>query len=70
MTRDHTPAGREKRAQEYDTAQHERAILSGLIGEQVMHTLGQPGSLLQVQGRRLWEDRYRLNIPFGADAPT
>jgi hypothetical protein len=38
-----------------------------LIGEQVMHTLGRPGSLLRVQVRLLWEKYYRVNVFTGAD---
>jgi len=40
------------------------------IGKQVIHTLGQPGHLHEVQVRFLWEDRYRVNILVGLDAAS
>jgi hypothetical protein len=46
----------------------ERPELNGVIGKHVMHTLGQPGSLLKVQVRQLWEDHYRVNVLVGGDA--
>jgi hypothetical protein len=45
-----------------------RQHLLSVIGEQVMHTLGQPGDLHRVQVRKLWDDRYRVNIFVGMDA--
>ncbi len=47
--------------------QHQREVLQALVAEQAMHTLGEPGNLLKVQIRRLWEDRYRLNVFVGVD---
>ncbi len=44
-----------------------RDNLDALIGEQILHTLGEPGDLLRVQVRRLWEDHYRVNVFVGAD---
>jgi hypothetical protein len=41
--------------------------LSGL-GEQVLQQLGHPSGLHRVQVRKLWEDRYRVNIFVGVDA--
>lgn len=38
-----------------------------LIGEQVIHTLGQPDGLQGVQVRPLWEDHYRVNVLVVAD---
>jgi len=42
--------------------------LSARIGRHVLLALGQPGDLHRVQVRRLWEDRYRVNVLVGADA--
>jgi hypothetical protein len=53
-----------------DTVQHESEMLNTLIGEQVMHTLGEPGDLLKVQVRVLWENHYRVNIFIGGDAAS
>jgi hypothetical protein len=39
-----------------------------LIGEQVIHTLGQPASLLKVSVRPLWANVYRVNVFVGSDA--
>jgi hypothetical protein len=46
----------------------EREMLNALIGEQVLHVLGEPQNLLKVQVRPLWDGRYRVNIFVGADA--
>jgi len=54
--------------QRHDMEQHKRETLSTLIGEQVIHTLGEPNDLHRVQVRRLWKDHYRVNIFVGADA--
>lgn len=32
------------------------------VGRQVIQTLGQPSDLYRVQVRRLWENRYRVNV--------
>jgi hypothetical protein len=39
-----------------------------VIGEQVIHILGQPIDLHSVQVRKVWDDHYRVNIFVGADA--
>jgi hypothetical protein len=36
--------------------------LNAVIGQQVLHALGLPGGLLQIQVCRLWEDHYRVNV--------
>ena len=48
--------------------EHKRDTLNALIGEQVMHTLGKPDALHNVQVRRLWVDCYRVNVFIGANA--
>ena len=40
--------------------------LSALIGEQVIHILGQPELFQQVQVRHLWNDHFRVNVLVGA----
>jgi hypothetical protein len=47
---------------------HERQ--DALIGEQIIHTLGRPASLRELQVRRLWEDHYRVNVFIGPDAAS
>ncbi len=47
--------------------QHKREALSNLIGEQVIHSLGQPRDLLKVWVRPLWDNNYRVNIFIGKD---
>ena len=49
---------------------HKGDMLNALIGEQVMHTLGMPLGLHDVQVRRLWEDRYRVNVFIGETAAS
>ncbi len=48
-----------------DMERHQRDALHTLIGEQVMHTLGEPADLHQVQVRRLWDDHFRVNVLIG-----
>jgi hypothetical protein len=43
-------------------------VLNALIGRQVLHALGAPPNLLNVQVRPLWDGNYRVNIFVGADA--
>jgi hypothetical protein len=38
-----------------------------VIAEQVLHALGRPTDLLQVQVRNLWQKHYRVNILVGPD---
>jgi hypothetical protein len=42
--------------------------LQTLIGDEVMRQLGQPDDLHRVQVRRLWDERYRVNV-FVGDNP-
>ena len=56
--------------QRKDLKQHQRDTLNALIGEQVMHTLGEPRDLLRVQVRRLWKNHYRVNVFVGPDAAS
>jgi hypothetical protein len=42
-----------------------RATLNDLIGEQVVHSLGTPDDLLEVQVRPVGSDRYRVNVFVG-----
>jgi hypothetical protein len=39
---------------------------NALVGECVLHGLGKPRDLLQVQVRPVWENTYRVNIFVGA----
>ena len=34
-------------------------MLNAMIGEQVLHALGEPQNLLRVQVRPLWDGKYR-----------
>jgi hypothetical protein len=54
------------REQDKKLDDHKREVFDTLIAEQVMHVLGHPTGLIQVQVRRLWEDHYRVNIFAGA----
>ena len=40
------------------------------IGRHVLHGLGQPGALLRVDVRHLWEDHFRVNVVIGPDAAS
>jgi hypothetical protein len=45
-----------------------RQTLNALVGEQVLHALGEPRNQLKVQVRPLWDGNYRVNVLVGADA--
>lgn len=53
-----------------DREQGTGEMRNALIGEQVLHALGQPGNLLMVQVRPLWENHYRVNILVGVDVTS
>jgi hypothetical protein len=59
-----------QREQRKDMEQHQRETLSALLGEQVIHALGAPDDLRQVQVRWLWENHFRVNVFLGADAAS
>ena len=46
---------------------HDHQQVSAKIGDQVLRVLGQPSDLHRMQIRRLWKDRYRVNVLVGAD---
>lgn len=60
----------EQHKQPEEVEQRTREMLNTLIGEQVIHALGEPEGLHKVQVRRLWEGRYRVNVFIGADAAS
>ena len=49
---------------------HKQELLNALIGEQVIHTLGEPDRLLKVSVRPLWANVYRVNVFVGPDAAS
>ena len=51
-----------------DLSQDKSIILNELISEQVIHALGTPDDLLQVQVRKVWDDHYRVNVLVGPNA--
>ena len=46
----------------------ERKALNKLIREQVIHALGTPIDLRDVQVRKVWKDHYRVNVLVGMNA--
>ena len=58
----------ERAEQDQELEKHKGDALNLLIGEQVIHSLGKPDVLHDVQVRRLWEDRYRVNVVIGETA--
>jgi len=46
----------------------ERQQSNAVLGNHVLHALGQPDDLYRVQVRELWEDHYRVNVLVGVDA--
>ena len=45
----------------------QRQQLAAVIGNRVIHSLGQPGDLHLVQVRHLWENHYRVNVLVGPE---
>ncbi len=43
---------------------------NALIGQRVMNVLGEPGDLLRVHVRHLWDRCYRVNVYVGPDAAS
>jgi len=58
----------QQREQDRDLEHHKSETLQALIEEQVIHRLGNPIGLRNVQVRRLWENRYRVNVLVGESA--
>ena len=46
----------------------ERETLDNLIREQVIHALGTPTDLRNVQVRKVWKDHFRVNVIVGENA--
>jgi hypothetical protein len=63
------PAARGK-GQEKETVRDNRETLDALICDQVMSVVGQPGDLLRVQVKQLWDCHYRVNVLVGADVAS
>ena len=60
----------EQHKQDKDLEQHQRETQNALIGEHVIHTLGEPDGLHKVDVRPLWGDHYRVNVLIGKDATS
>ena len=58
----------QQREHAQDIEQHKRELLSALVAEQVIDTLGRPDELLKVQVRPLWQGHFRVNVLVGVDA--
>jgi hypothetical protein len=46
------------------------ALAEAVIARYVMAALGQPGDLHRVDVRRLWDNRFRVNVFVGGDAAS
>jgi hypothetical protein len=60
----------QQREQDGDLEQHKSETLQALVEEQVIHRLGKPAGVRNVQVRRLWENRYRVNVLAGENAAS
>jgi hypothetical protein len=67
---DETMSPQQQDNQHRDQEKQARQQRKTVIGKLVIHTLGQPGHLHEVQVRHLWEDHYRVNILVGLDAAS
>jgi hypothetical protein len=59
---------KQQREQDRDLEQHKTETLRSLVEEQAIHRLGKPVGLRNMQVRRLWENRYRVNVIVGENA--
>jgi hypothetical protein len=59
---------KQQREQDRDLEQHKTEALRSLVEEQAIHRLGKPVGLRNMQVRRLWENRYRVNVIVGENA--
>ena len=57
----------QQREQHDRNEQDKQDNLAALLGEQVLHALGEPPNLLLVQVRKLWPRHYRVNVLIGQD---
>lgn len=60
----------QQREQDRSLDQHKSETLQALVEEQVIHRLGKPVGVRDVQVRRLWENRYRVNVLVGENAAS
>jgi hypothetical protein len=60
----------QQREQDRSLDQHKSETLQALVEEQVIHRLGKPVGVRNVQVRRLWENRYRVNVLVGDNAAS
>jgi hypothetical protein len=60
----------QQREQDRDLDQRKSETLQALVEEQVIHRLGKPVGVRNVQVRRLWENRYRVNVLVGENAAS
>ena len=58
---------RQEEAEALDAAIESGQRLHAVIMQQVIQQLGQPDVRIRVQVRKLWEDRYRVNIFTGPE---
>lgn len=58
---------KEQTEKKNDIELHRSEALADLIREQVIHALGQPANLINVQVHSLWENRFRVNVLVGLD---
>jgi hypothetical protein len=59
---DETMSTQRQDNQHRDQEKQARQQRKTVIGKLVIHTLGQPGHLHEVQVRHLWEDHYRVSL--------
>jgi hypothetical protein len=63
-------SAKQQQSQRAEQELQEKQSLAAVIRENVMHDLGQPEGLHQVQVRPLWGNNYRVNVFVGADAAS
>jgi hypothetical protein len=61
---------KQERVQRAEAELHAERSLEAAIRRNVMHDLGWPADLHEVQVRQLWESNYRVNVFVGPDAAS
>jgi hypothetical protein len=56
-----------KGEQARNAARRDQEAVEALVKDKVLQALGKPSEPYEVRVRRLWADRYRVNVVVGAD---
>ena len=63
-------ATKQEQSQQAERELQQSRSQEAVIRDHVMHDLGRPAALHQVQVRPLWDNHFRVNVFVGADAAS